>query len=718
MENVGSHEEIGMSRYAWLNIAAVILVITASAAQAEEKAAGTKKPETGTVRGETQLGSKTAAGQFSGKPTIAVKPITGVDRSYMDLTVSPCKDFYAYANGAFEKVPIPGEYAAYGVNQEIDNRNFAILKGILDISARTGGPKGGVVQRVGDFYASGMDEAVIDHEGLRPLTPWLRHIQAITSPKELVAVIAQLQAQGLNVGFRLDVEIDDKDTTTMIAGLSQGGLGLPERDYYFRKGKDAEDIRAAYMSHIARMLELAGDTPPSAKAAADSIMAFETKLAKASRTLVELRDPEKNYNKFKRATLTTLAPNLDWDGYFTTIAFPSGEAKLLVRQPEFFTVFGSLLVSEPLAVWRNYLRWRLVSGTANYLSRPFVEEHFSFYGKKLSGATELRPRWKRVLAAEDAAIGEDLGQLYVQKAFSPAAKTRALAMVTFIKEAMRGRICAATWMSQATKLQAYKKLDTMRSKVGYPHKWRDYSKLDIARRPYVRNVLAANAFELRRDLAKLGKPVDRGEWLMTPQTNNAYYDPTLNEMCFPAGILQPPFFDAKADDAVNYGAIGSTMGHELTHGFDDQGRQYDWAGNLTNWWTDDDAKRFQERADRVAQQYDAFEVLPGLQINGHQTLGENIADVGGLRVSYAAFKLATKGRNLAAVDGFTPDQRFFIAFAQSWRTNERPEAVRLHVSSDVHSPVRWRVLGSVVNFPEFRHAFGCPKPAESWPPIW
>ena len=304
-------------------------------------------------------------------------------------------------------------------------------------------------------------------------------------------------------------------------------------------------------------------------------MAFETKLAKASRTLVELRDPEKNYNKFPRTLLPKLAPGLDWDGYFATIAFPRSEATVLVRQPEFFTALGVLLGSEPLAVWKSYLRWHLVSETAAYLSKPLVEERFAFYGKKLSGATELRPRWKRVLAAEDAAIGEDLGQLYVQKAFSPAAKARALTMVNFCKDAMRQRIRVAQWMSQATKAQAYKKLDTMRSKVGYPDTWRDYGKLDLARRPYVQNVLAANVFEFRRSLAKLGKPVDRNEWEMTPQTNNAYYEPTLNEMCFPAGILQPPFFDEKADDATNYGAIGSTMGHELTHGFDDQGRLYD-----------------------------------------------------------------------------------------------------------------------------------------------
>jgi predicted metalloendopeptidase len=466
------------------------------------------------------------------------------------------------------------------------------------------------------------------------------------------------------------------------------------------------------------MFQLAGDTPAAAQAAADSTMALETKLATASRTLVELRDPEKNYNKFKRTALAKLAPDFGWDRYFATITFPGNESQVLIGQPEFFAAFGNLLRSEPLAVWRNYLRWHLLSETADYLSKPFVEEQFSFYGKKLSGATELRPRWKRVLATEDAAIGEDLGQLYVRKAFSAAAKARAETMLTFIKEAMRGRIRDAGWMSPATKAQAYKKLDAMRGKVGYPDKWRDYSKLDIGRRPYVLNALAASAFEFLRDLAKLGKPVDRNEWHMTPQTNNAYYEPTLNEMCFPAGILQPPFFDDKADDAVNYGAIGATMGHELTHGFDDEGRQYDWQGNLKNWWSAEDAKAFQARAECVARQYDSFEVLPGVHINGQQTLGENIADVGGLRVAYAAFKLATKDKKLATIDGFAADQRFFIAFAQSWRTNERPEAVRLHVGSDVHSPVRWRVLGPVANFPEFLRAFNCPAPADNCPPIW
>ena len=455
-------KEIGMSRRSWLNTAVVILVVTAGAAQAEEKAARTKTP------------------------------ITGVDRSYMDLTVSPCKDFYAYANGAFEKVPIPGEYSAYGVNQEIDERNFAILKEILENSARAGGPKGSVVQRVGDFYASGMDEAAIDREGLRPLMPWLSRIQAIASHKELVAVIAQLQALGLNVGFHLGVEIDDKDTTKMIAGFTQGGLGLPERDYYFRRGKMPRTSAPPTWRTSPECSNWPA-TPPAAKATADSIMAFETKLAEASRTLVDLRDPEKNYNKFQRDALTKLAPGLDWDGYFASDAFQATKPSCSSASRSF---------SRPSAACSPPSRFR--SGAITSLAPPvrnrqlsrqaFGGGAFRLLRQETLRRPELRPRWKRVLAAADVAIGEDLGQLYVQQAFSPAAKARAQTMVN--SQGSHGeRVRAAEWMSEATKAEAYRKLDTMRSKVGYPDKRRDYSKLDIARRPYVLNVLAADAFE-------------------------------------------------------------------------------------------------------------------------------------------------------------------------------------------------------------------------------
>jgi predicted metalloendopeptidase len=646
------------------------------------------------------------------------RPVQGVDRAYIDPAVSPCKDFYDYANGAFNKVAIPGEYSNWGVNQEIDERNFAILRRILESSAQTGGPKGSVAQRVGDFYAAGMDEAAIERDGLKSLAPFFAEIDGLKSGADVVPALGRLMAQGLDAGFRFGIQIDDKDTTAMIAGFAQGGLGLPERDYYFRAGPEAEEIRRAYVAHVARMFELAGETADAAKTAAATVMACETKLAQASRTLVDLRDPEKNYNKFGRPALAKLAPGFAWEGFFSAIGFPGAQQTVLVGQPEFYAAFAGLLATEPMETWRVYLRWHLLRQTSDYLGHAFVDESFAFYGRKLSGKTELRPRWKRVLAAADSAIGEDLGQLYVREAFSPAAKERALAMVKFHLEAMRNRIKAAGWMSEPTKAQANRKIDSMRSKVGYPDKWRDYGALALTRDSYVRNALAASAFEFRRQLAKLGRPVDRTEWLMTPQTNNAYYEPTLNEMCFPAGILQPPFFDEKADDASNYGALASTIGHELTHGFDDQGRQYDWQGNLKSWWTDDDARKFQERAELVAKQYDAYEPLPGLHINGHQTLGENIADVGGLRVSYEAFKLATAGKPLPPVDGFTPDQRFFIAFAQGWRTNQRPEQLRLAVTSDMHSPVRWRVIGPVANFPEFRAAFGCTGSAPGWPPVW
>ena len=409
------------------------------------------------------------------------RPVLGVDRAYLDPTVSPGANFYAYANGSFSKVPIPGEYPAYGVNQEIDERSYLILKDILETSARTGGAPGTVAQRVGDFYAAGMDEAAIEKSGLAPLQPWLDAIAASKTPGDLRAVIGRLYAAGLETTFNFGVQVDDKDTTAMIAGFNQGGLGLPERDYYFRPDEKSAETRQAYVAHVARTLELAGDTPAAARTAAAAIMDLETKLAKASRTLVERRDPEKNYNKFERGALAKLSAGVDWEGFFSRIGFPAGEKTVLVGQPEFYTALGGLLESEPAATWRAYLRWHVLHQASNYLGQAFVDERFAFYGKKLSGTTELKPRWKRVLAAADQAIGEDLGQLYVRTTFSPAAKERALTMVRFHLQAMRNRIHDAAWMSDATKAQAYKKLDTMRSKVGYPDKWRDYAKLTLSR---------------------------------------------------------------------------------------------------------------------------------------------------------------------------------------------------------------------------------------------
>jgi len=655
-----------------------------------------------------------SAASLAAKP----RPVQAVDRAYLDTTISPAADFYGYANGAFGKVPVPGEYATYGVNEEIDDRNETLLKAILETAAKTRGPKGGVAQQVGDFFAAGMDEPAIEQAGLKPLAPLFAAIDAVQTGAEIPGVVGRLLAQGVDAGFGFGVQVDDKDTTAMIAAFSQGGLGLPEREYYFRADPDSVAIRTAYAEHIARTLQLAGATADDARLHAAAILALETKLAEASRALVDLRDPEKNYHKFERRALARLTATVDWEAFFAAIEFPAAEATVLVGQPEFFTRFGELTRDVSVDTWRAYLRWEVLRETASYLGRALVEEHFAFYSRRLSGTPELKPRWKRVLAAADEAMGENLGQLYVERAFSPRAKARALAMVEFHLQAMRKRIENAPWMSAATKQAAFQKIAAMRTKVGYPDRWRDYRSLAITRESYVRNVLAASAFEIRRQLAKLGRPVDRSEWSMPPQTNNAYYDPTLNEMCFPAGILQPPFFDETADDASNFGALASTIGHELTHGFDDQGRKFDASGNLRNWWTEEDARGFEARAERITRQYDAYEPLPGLHIEGHQTLGENIADIGGLRISYEAYKLATAGRKPKSIDGFTPDQRFFIAFAQGWRTNQRIEQTRRQLATDLHSPARWRVLGPLANFPEFYQAFRCPVPSEIQPAIW
>ncbi len=636
------------------------------------------------------------------------RPVLGVDPAYMNRAAAPCEDFYAFANGGYDKVAIPAAYAAYGVNQEIDDRNWAILRDILESSAKeAGAPKGSATQRIGDFYASGMDEAAIEKAGIAPLSDVFGRIKDLKNSADLAGLLAWLHSHGIGGGFAFFVAADDRDSATEIARLYQGGLGLPEREYYFRTDDASKALRGKYEAHIARMFELAGDAPALAKAAAAQVLVLETKLAEVSKRLVELRDPVANYHKLKRTDLNDLAAGFNWPSYFKGIALPDAQVDVLVGQPEFLKAFARLAREVPPQDWKTYLRWNVLNATASELSPAFEQQNFYFYGTTLSGRKEMLPRWKRVLQATDHAIGEDLGQLYVKRAFSPEAKARVLEMVRFHKEAMRMSIRQSPWMSEATKLAAYKKLDTMGVKVGYPDTWRDYSRLEIKRQPYVLNALAARTFEFQRRMAKLGRPVDRKEWGMTPQTNNAYYNPSLNEMAFPAGILQPPFFDEKADDAVNYGALASTIGHELTHGFDDQGRQYDERGNLKDWWAPNDVKAFKERADLVVNQYDAYEPLPGLHVNGAQSLGENIADVGGLKVSFVAYKLASKNKTLKIEDGLTPDQRFFVAFAQGWRTNMRPESLRLQVTSDVHCPIRFRVIGPVTDLPEFYEAFGC-----------
>jgi predicted metalloendopeptidase len=649
-------------------------------------------------------------------PAPAPRPILGVDPAYMDRSADPCKDFYRFANGAYDKEPIPAAYAAYGVNQEIDERNWTLLKGLLESAASTKAVAGTPTQRIGDFFASGMDEAAIEAAGLKPLAPLFARIDGLKHGKDLAPLLADLHRQGVRGGFAFYIGIDDKDATKVIAQLGQDGLGLPEREYYFREDEKTKAQRAAYVAHIARMLELSGLPSAQAQAGAPKVMALETALAKAARTLEQLRDPEQNYHKVARKALPEMGAGFDWEAYFHGVGLPAAEQQLLVGQPEFLKAFGEIAAQGSLEDWRLYLRWHVLNATASALPKAYEQANFDFYGKVLSGRTEQLPRWKRMLLATDRALGFDLGKLYVEKAFSAEAKAKVLEMVKWHKEALRQSIQRAVWMSPATKVQALQKLDTMRAKVGYPDAWRDYGALKVARQPHVLNTLAASAFEFQRRMAKLGKPVDRTEWLMTPQTNNAYYEPTLNEICLPAGILQPPFFDAKADDASNYGALASTIGHEILHGFDDQGSQYDASGNLKNWWTPEDRKAYEARTGEVVALFDGYEPLPGLHIRGKQTLGENLADVGGLKISFEAWKLATAGKPQPTKDGLSPEQRFFVAFAQGWRTNQRPEQVDTQVKSDVHSPVRERVIGPVTLVEGFHKAFGCTngKVLELW----
>ena len=511
----------------------------------------------------------------------------------------------------------------------------------------------------------------------------------------------------------------------MIAGIGQGGLGLPDRDYYLKDDEETKKTRDAYRAHVEKMFTLLGDDPKQAAAEAGMVLELETRLAKASKSNVDLRDPLENYHLMPLEKLESETPGLDWKTYLDGLGL-AGVKEADMGQPDFFKEVGRMIGSTPVDAWKAYLRWNVVTHYGSYLSPPFVEENFHFFGTVLNGVPQMRPRWKRVLDATDGLLGEALGQLYVAKAFPPEAKARAEAMVKNIKAALRDDLAHLDWMSPETRQEALKKVDAMTVKIGYPSKWRDYSGLTMDRdAPYAVNVMRGEAFLRKQELDKIGKPTDFAEWEMTPPTVNAYYEPTKNEIVFPAGILQPPFFDATADDAVNYGAIGAVIGHEMTHGFDDQGRQYDAGGNLRDWWKPEDAKAFSERADKIAAQYDRYTVLDGLHVNGKLTLGENIADLGGVKLSYLAFKKSLEGKPAPAkIDGFTAEQRFFLAFAEIWRDKMRPEAERVQIATNPHSPPRYRVMGVLYNTPEFFEAFGAtpeqagdrmnPKPVRIW----
>jgi len=628
-----------------------------------------------------------------------------LDVNSMDTGADPCVDFFTYSCGGWIKNnPIPPDQTSWSVYSKLEDDNKTLLRAILESSARPEGRRDAVTQKIGDYFAACMDENAINAVAIKPLQPLLDQIQQLRFKRDIANVIAVMVPGDSLFRFRSDQ--DYKDSTQVIAEADQGGLGLPDRDYYLKTDAKSVELRKAYVAHLQKIFELLGDKSSTSAIEAQTVMRIETALAKGSLTRVERRDPRKLYHKMTIEQLVALSPSFQWKTYFTKVGLPSLEA-LNVETPEFFKTLTIELRDEPLASWKAYLRWHLINANAPFLSSEFVNADFDFYGKTLQGAQELEPRWKRCVGYTDNDLGEALGQAYVERTFSPDAKRRAQKMVMEIEEAMGRDIESLSWMTPATKEHALEKLHTVANKIGYPDKWRDYTALTIVRNDEMGNVLHAREFEFQRQLAKIGKPVDRGEWLMTPPTVNAYYDPQMNDINFPAGVLQPPLFDPNSDAAPNFGDTGATIGHELTHGFDDEGRQFDAHGNLRDWWTPEDAKAFEQRASCISDQYSQYVILDDIKINGKLTLGEDVADLGGLILSYMAWQDDTKGQTLKPIEGFTPEQRFFIAYGQSWCSSTRDETKRLRATIDPHSPDKYRANGVVSNMPEFQEAFHC-----------
>jgi putative endopeptidase len=633
----------------------------------------------------------------------------GFDTANLDKTCEPCKDFNQFANGGWIKNnPIPAAYPSWGTFNELADRNTEALHKVLEEAAKnTKAAKGSIDQKIGDYYASCMDESGIETAGLTAIQPELAKIEKVRDVHSLQAEVAHLHTIGVRPMFRFGSEQDARDSRQVIGAAGQGGLGLPDRDYYVKDDARSKGIRDSYVQHVAKMFELMGDDSAKAAAEAKTVMEIETALAQGSMTRVQQRDPEAIYHRTTQAALKEMTPNISWSDYLKAIG-ARGVGDINVAQPDFFKKLNSMMVSTPIGDWKTYLRWHLINSSAASLSSKFVDEDFNFKGKTLTGTKENQPRWKRCVGATDRALGEAVGQAYVKENFTPEAKARAVAMVQNLVTALKTDLTTLSWMGDTTRKQAIGKLDAFMRKIGYPDTWRNYSALQVDRGLYVNNRFRANEFDYARDLNKIGKPVDRAEWGMTPPTVNAYYNPAMNEIVFPAGILQPPFFDPKADDAVNYGAIGAVIGHEMTHGFDDEGAKYDAEGNLKNWWSAEDLKNFEGRAQCVVNQFDSFEVQDGLHENGKLVSGESIADLGGLTIAYAAFEKSMEGKpHPAAIEGFTPEQRFFLGYAHVWAGNARPEYERLLVTVDPHPLARFRVNGPLSNMPAFKQAFGC-----------
>jgi putative endopeptidase len=650
----------------------------------------------------------------------------GFDKSRMDETVAACNDFYDYANGGWMKATqIPAAFPSWGSFNILAENNRNTLHEILEEAAKNAAAKSGSTeQKIGDFYATCMDEQKREAEGAKPLAPYLARIDKIKDVKGLETELAYLHKEGVSVLFGFGSGPDLKNSSTNIGNAGQGGLSLPNKDYYTKTDDKSKQLRDAFVQHMSAMFQLLGDAPDQASKEAQTVMAIETRLAENSRSPVELRDVEKQYHIMSAADLDKLTPHFSWEDYFAGLGLPK-TLQINMAHPEFFQAADKMLADVPVADWKTYVRWQLVNNSANALSSKFETENFNFYGKTLQGRKEQQPLWRRCVSATDGNLGEALGQEYVKRAFTPEAKQRMQTMVTNLLAAFRDRLEAASWMSDETRKAAITKLAAFGQKIGYPDKWIDYSRLNVSRDSYAANTIRSSEFAELRDLNKIGKAVDKTEWGMTPPTVNAYNNWLRNEIVFPAGILQPPFFNPAADDAINYGGIGAVIGHEITHGFDDEGANFDLAGNLKDWWTPADKKNFEDRSNCIVKQFDAFEVEPGLHETGKLVSGESIADLGGLTVAYHAFEKSLEGKPRPAnIDGFTPEQRFFLGWAQVWAEKSTPEYARLIAQSNEHPLGRFRVNGPLSNMTEFAQAFQCKvgdamvRPTEERCQIW
>ncbi len=646
----------------------------------------------------------------NGSVRAAVSSMTsGIDLASLDRTCKPCADFYQFANGNWIKNnPLPAAYPRWGSFNILAENNRNVLHDILEQAAKANAPAGSNERKIGDYYASCMNTAAIEQAGTAPLDAYFKAIDGITDAQSIAPVVARLQLANVNAFFGFGSGADFKDSTMVIGQLDQGGLGLPDRDYYLKTDDKSKAIAQAYLAHVTNVFRLLGESATQAASDAQTVMTMETTLAQNQMPRAEQRDPKNVYHKMSLADLTKLAPNVDWSAYFAASGVSPNAIN--VAQPKYFTALSSQLATWTPAQIKTYLRWQTAHAFATSLPKAFVNENFAFYSKTLQGTTKQLDRWKQCVRATDGALGEALGQVYVAKAFTPAAKAQALELVKYVKSTLRADMGQLDWMSPQTKTKAQAKLDAFILKIGYPDTWRSYRGLDVTRGPYVQNAIASATFANRYDYGKINNRADKTLWEMTTPTVNAYYDPTINEIVFPAGILQPPFFDAKADMAANFGAIGAVIGHESTHGFDDEGRQFDLNGNLADWWTAQDAAKFDKRAQCVVNQFDALSPVPGVHENGKLVEGEAIADLGGLTIAYKAFERWQSTHPRRTLDGFTPEQRFFLGFAHVWASNASPQYTQLIATVDPHPYDKFRVNATLSNMPAFAAAWGCKLP--------